>query len=855
MSTNPQSLTDHTPVMRQYLEFKDQYPGKLLFFRMGDFYELFYDDAKKIARLLDITLTRRGKSAGEPIPMAGVPFHAAENYLARLVRMGESIVVCEQVGEPMPGKGPVEREITRIITPGTITDDAFLEERQENLLLAIKSVRDQFGLASLEISSGRFVLSEVTGLEALQSEIARLKPAEILLTEKLQQKKIISTDYKQTVVESWKFDKNSARDQISKLLSVENINANDCNALDIALQAAAAILDYAEETQRTELLHIKAPVVEQDHDSVLMDSNSRRNLELDQQINGDTRHTLLKVMDNTCTAMGARLLQRWLNRPIRNRDVLNQRYHAISSLQINRCYAELNQQLQPLGDMERILSRIALKTARPRDLCGLAQILHQLPALKMAVSHLDSPRIEALNQQLLEFPGLNDVLNQALIDPPPATIRDGGFIQTGFDEVLDEYRGLSENADAYLQDMQIKEQERTGIQNLKIGYNRVHGFYIEISRNHDGELPIDYHRKQTLKSAERFITPELKELEDKVLSAREKSLAREKQLYQQLLETICEELSDLQRCSQALAEIDVLVNFAERADTLNLNRPQLSDERGIQIEAGRHSVVEQVQQESFMPNDLSLNATRNLLIITGPNMGGKSTYMRQAALIVVLAHIGSFVPADSAIIGPIDRIFTRIGASDDLAGGRSTFMVEMTETANILNNATEESLVLMDEIGRGTSTFDGLSLAWACAEHLAREVKALCLFATHYFELTDLSEQIDSVANVHLGAIEHQDQIVFLHQVKEGPSNGSYGLQVAALAGVGTSIITKARMRLEMLESHRLDLQAPSTAQKDLFHIPQTPIDDALADIDPDELTPKQALEMLYQLKHLAKKQ
>ncbi len=855
-----QSPSRHTPVMQQYLGFKAQHPDRLLFFRMGDFYELFFDDAKKVSRLLDIALTARGKSAGEPIPMAGVPYHAVESYLAKLVRMGESIVICEQVGDPATCKGPVDREISRIITPGTITDEALLDDRKDNLLIAISRHNNFYGLASLELSTGHMGLMQLADSESLNSELARLQAAEILVNEdekfleelNLPQGQMIS---KRSALE---FELKNAEQKLKDQFKVKDLTGFGCSDMKAAVKASGALLNYLDETQRSQLLHLQPPKVEEKNDCVIMDSVCRRNLELDQDINGARNHSLLNVLDTTKTNMGSRLLKRWIHRPIRDQKELNLRYAAVESLLHNRCFIDFLDPMQSLGDIERILTRISLKSARPNDLNSLKNSLAVLPEIKKLLSDIDSPLLTSLNESLSAFPELHALLNKAIIESPPMFIRDGGVIAKGYDSELDELRQLSEDASAFLDQLEKRERQRTGIQTLKVGYNRVHGYYIEISRSQSIEVPTEYHRRQTLKAAERFITPELKQFEDKILSAKERALSREKALYASLLDMLCEQLCELQLSSQQLAILDVLLCFSERAETLDFSKPELVSERGIMIEDGRHPVVEQIQTEPFIGNDLNIHQNRRMLIITGPNMGGKSTYMRQTSLIVILAHIGCYVPAKHAVIGPIDRIFTRIGASDDLAGGRSTFMVEMIEAANILNNATENSLVLMDEIGRGTSTFDGLALAIACAQHLANKIQCLTLFATHYFELTALSEQIDCIFNVHLDAIEHQDKIVFLHSVKDGSTNQSYGLQVAALAGIHEHIINNARSQLSTMESsHRIG-NNNEQQQAALFNQQHVEtklcqqddiLRDTLHDLELDELSPKQALDVLYKLK------
>jgi len=841
-------------MMQQYLGIKAQHPDTLLFYRMGDFYELFFDDAKKAARLLDITLTARGQSAGQPIAMAGVPYHAAENYIARLLRLGESIAICEQIGDPAASKGPVERKVVRIVTPGTVTDEALLEDRKDNLLVAIAQAAGSagFGIACLDLGGGRFTVQQTAGFEHLLAEIARLNPAELLYSEDWPMPAGLKQRNGLCRRPPWHFDPDSARQQLLQQFKVRDLQGYGCEHLEIAIAAAGAVLHYVKDTQQTALPHIQGLRVESEDDCILLDAASRRNLELDFHPSGQSQFTLLGVLDKTATAMGGRCLRRWLNRPLRDQAVLNRRHAAVASLSQGRLYRGLQTSLKQIGDIERISARIALKSARPRDLLMLRQSLAVLPDIQQQLADRDDPLLTELASAIGEQPDMLALLGKAIIDNPPVLIRDGGVIAPGYHSELDELRNLSQHADQYLIDMENREKAATGIAGLKVNYNRVHGYYIEISRLHGDKIPDHYRRKQTLKGAERYITEELKAFEDKVLSAREKSLSFEKALYEQLLETLGESVPQLQRCAAGLAELDVLADFAERADSLNWTAPVLSPQTGLSIEGGRHPVVEQVSELPFVANDLKLSGQRRMLVITGPNMGGKSTYMRQAALIVILAHIGSYVPAQAATIGPIDKIFTRIGASDDLASGRSTFMVEMSETANILHNATANSLVIMDEIGRGTSTFDGLSLAWACAGYLAREVKAFTLFATHYFELTTLADEQKFIHNAHLDAMEHGDKIIFLHALKDGPASQSYGLQVAALAGVPRAVIDQAKAKLQQLENNAyLDQQAETGVnQLDLFASKEChPAVCLLEESNPDELSPRQALELVYRLK------
>jgi len=852
MPTKKNTINTHTPMMQQYLRIKSQHPDTLVFYRMGDFYELFFDDARKAAELLDITLTARGKSNGEAIPMAGIPYHAAEGYVARLIKQGESVVFCEQVGDPATSKGPVERKVVRTVTPGTVTDEAFLEDRKDNFLVAISFSANTFGIACLDLSSGQFVLQEVKSEQQLLSEIERLTPAELLFSEEFSLPSPLKQLNGLCKRPPWHFELDSATQLILKQFKTHDLTGFGCEHLTLAICAAGCLLQYVKDTQQSALPHIQGISIEHSNDSIALDACSRRNLELDYHPSGQLKYTLFGVLDKTSTAMGSRCLRRWINRPLRSQIILKGRYACISSFLHEQHYLDIQDLLRQVGDIERISSRIALKSARPRDLIVLRNTLAVLPALQKQLSHTENPHIESLQQHIAEQPVLLALLQNAIIDNPPVLIRDGGVIAKGYNQELDDLRDLSQNADQFLLDMENREKTATGINNLKVNYNRVHGFYIEVSRLHSSKVPEHYIRKQTLKSVERYITEELKAFEDKVLSAREKSLSFEKSLYEDLLIQISESLLAMQRCASALAELDVLVTFAERADTLNLTHPTLIEKPGLEIEGGRHLVVEQVSDIPFVANDVSFNNQRKMLIITGPNMGGKSTYMRQTALITLMIHIGCFVPAKLVTCGPIDKIFTRIGASDDLASGRSTFMVEMSETANILHNATANSLILMDEIGRGTSTFDGLSLAWACAVHLAKQTKAFTLFATHYFELTSLADEHKNIHNVHLDAMEHGDKIVFLHSVKDGPASQSYGLQVASLAGVPSSVINDAKNKLQSLEDNAyIDQQQDAGSnQLDLFSTKEChPAVCLLDEISPDNLSPREALDMLYKLK------
>ncbi|WGE75110.1 DNA mismatch repair protein MutS [Actinobacillus equuli] len=860
-----QDLSKHTPMMAQYLQLKAQNPDILLFYRMGDFYELFYDDAKKAAALLDISLTKRGSSAGEPIPMAGVPYHAVEGYLAKLVALGESVAICEQIGDPAASKGPVERKVVRIVTPGTVSDEALLPERQDNLVAAIYEEKGVFAIATLDMTSGRFLITELPNKEALAAELQRLQPTEILYAEDFSAAEILNNYKGLRRRPVWEFELVTAINLLNRQFGTQSLAGFGVEKAVVALCAAGCVLHYAQETQRTALPHINSIHLAQNSDTILPDAATRRNLELTQNLAGGTENTLAAVLDKCVTPMGSRLLKRRIHQPIRDLEKLKKRQDIIDTLQKEQRIERLQPLLQNVGDMERILARVALRSARPRDLTRLRTALAQLPDIAKNAKNLTAS-LDALVAQIGDFSELHALLERAIIETPPQLIRDGGVIAAGYNAELDEWRELSAGATQYLENLEIREREATGIDTLKIGFNAVHGYYIQISQGQAHKAPMHYVRRQTLKNAERYIIPELKTYEDKVLKAKGASLALEKQLYDELFDLLMPRLGELQLAAMALSELDVLTNLAERAESLNYVRPTFSLQRGVNIKGGRHPVVEQVLKDPFIANPVFLNAQRHLLVVTGPNMGGKSTYMRQIALISLMAYIGSFVPADSAEIGALDRIFTRIGASDDLASGRSTFMVEMTEMANILHQATENSLVLIDEIGRGTSTYDGLSLAWACAEWLAKKTQSLTLFATHYFELTSLPSQLKGVANVHLDAREHQDSIVFMHSVQEGAASKSYGLAVAALAGVPKQVIQLAKQRLAHLEEISLQTkEAHDNPQGDLLFsadlqevpqiqplaVQQSDVEKALMSIDPDELTPRQALDELYRLKKL----
>ncbi|MCE5182539.1 MAG: DNA mismatch repair protein MutS [Betaproteobacteria bacterium] len=855
----PEELSRHTPMMQQYLRIKAEHPDMLLLYRMGDFYELFFDDAEKAAQLLDITLTTRGATAGRPIKMAGVPYHAVEQYLAKLVKLGVGVAICEQIGDPSTSKGPVERKVMRIITPGTLTDAALLDEKQDNLLLALSPHDNKLGLAWLSLASGRFCVLEVPSGQ-LGAALERLKPAEILLPEGFTHAALENLKCARRTLPAWQFDYDSALQGLCRQFATFDLQGFGCNELHCAIEAAGALLEYARSTQCGALPHIRGLHVERESGYVLLDAAARRNLEISETLRGEPAPTLLSLLDTTAGGMGSRLMRHWLHHPLRDRAEVRARLDAITILigeSGSPAYSPIHQGLKQLADIERITTRIALRTARPRDLSGLRDSLLALPQIAREAAQLDSPRLTQLANRLLSPDALVTQLSRAIQPEPASVLREGGVIAAGYDAELDELRAIQNNCGEFLLALEARERERSGIGNLKVEYNRVHGFYIEVTRSQSDTVPDDYRRRQTLKNAERFITPELKAFEDKALSASERALAREKMLYEALLDELVPHIPALQEIAAAAAELDVLSAFAERAETLGWVAPEFTDDAVIEISGGRHPVVE-AQLEihkgaaSFIANDTRLSRTRQMLLITGPNMGGKSTYMRQTALIVLLAHCGSFVPASSARIGPVDQIFTRIGASDDLAGGRSTFMVEMTEAADILHNATEHSLVLLDEIGRGTSTFDGLALAWAIARQLIEKTRCHTLFATHYFELTRLTQEYRQIANVHLDALEHRDRIVFLHNVQDGPASQSYGLQVAALAGIPTPVIQAAKKHLLQLEQQAVR----NGIQGDLFVetvqiAPPSALEEALRGIEPDELSPKAALELVYQLRKL----
>lgn len=865
------NIDSHTPMMQQYLKVKMQHPHALMFYRMGDFYELFFDDAHKAAKLLGITLTHRGKTNGNPIPMAGVPFHAAEGYLARLVKKGETVVICEQVGE-VTGKGPVDRQVVRILTPGTLTDDALLNSHQSSNLVALCLQQNQIGIALLDLSAGIFkVQQQDFKLEQLSIELARLMPSEILVDEDIVDPNILEQVKKQldcpvTKRPNVDFNLNNAQKTLCDQLGVSTLSGFGIDHLPLAKAAAAALIHYAKETQKTALPHIRSIQLEQSSDFIALDPVTRRNLEIVEPL-FEHGTSLFQLINDCQTAMGGRLLSRTLMQPLRDTALLDARLDAIHAFIKGYHESPIRLVLKEIGDIERVLSRVALGSARPRDLVQLRHASAQLPFLRHAINPIvanqESQLVQQLNEELGDFHGLHQRLLAAIVENPPVLLRDGNVIAEGFDSELDELRKIRDHAGQFLIDLEIKEREESGISTLKIGYNRVSGYYIELTRAQAEQAPAHYIRRQTLKNAERYITPELKSFEDKVLSSESRALAREKMLFEMLLDELRQEIAALQMMSAAIAQIDLLSNFAHQARLRNWTRPEFSPETGIKIIAGRHPVVEALSKTAFTPNDTHLDYAHRMAIITGPNMGGKSTFMRQTALISLLAYCGSFVPAQSTILGPIDRIFTRIGSADDLSTGKSTFMVEMTETSQILHHATNQSLVLMDEVGRGTSTYDGLSLAWACVLDLTKRVKCLCLFATHYFELTELSKE-SGIYNYHVSAKELNGNLILLHKVQQGPASQSHGLQVAKLAGIPANVIKEAQNRLKILE--RQQQQHVNTAvQRDLF-APATPVEpdiiervvevekvspalEILKELDVDNLTPREALQHLYMLK------
>ena len=845
-------MAGHTPVMQQYLRIKAEHRDSLLFYRMGDFYEMFFDDATRAAALLDIALTSRGQSNGEAIPMAGVPAHSADSYIARLARMGESIAICEQIGSQPPSGGPVKREVVRVVTPGTLTDEALLESGADNLVAAVYEKDGRYGLAWMELSSGSFSITECVGMEELGGEMQRLRPAELLFSEGARLPGALPEAPAMHERRGWQFNASSAKKSLAEQFRVHSLDGFGAEGMDCAIAAAGCLLDYVKDTQRGTLPHVRALRVERSAEALLMDAATRRNLELDRSLAGRDEHTLAGVMDRCATPMGSRMLRRWIHRPLRSHEVLRSRYQALEAMR--EAGQDWRAAIRQAGDLERVLARLAIRTARPRDLEHLRAALAAVPELRERLEALESPLLDALAARMHMSPEGLDLLRRAIAEQPAPKIRDGPVIATGYSSELDELRHVSRNADEALKDVEKQERERSGIPNMRLGYNRVHGYYIELRKSQAHEVPEHFIRRQTLKHSERYITPELKQFEHRVLSARERALELESRLFEELLEKLSQWLRAWQDLAAALAETDVLANLAARSLELGYARPELTDRPGIRLRGGRHPVVERAIDSEFIANDLTLDDDIRMRIVTGPNMGGKSTYMRQVALIAILAHIGSYVPAAEAEFGPLDRIFTRIGAGDDLAGGRSTFMVEMTETASILHNATAQSLVLMDEVGRGTSTYDGLSLAWAAADYIAARLRCFTLFATHYFELTALPETVSGCANVHLDAVEHAGTLVFLYSVREGPADRSYGLQVAALAGVPRQVIASARKTLGELEkrSGRLVERERVQPQLDLTLKESDPAEQLLAEVDPEQLSPREALDLVYELKRIA---
>lgn len=847
----PETMSSHTPMMQQYLTIKNEHQSTLVFYRMGDFYELFFDDAKKAADLLGITLTARGKTGGNAIPMAGIPYHSADNYLLKLVNLGESVAICEQIGDPATSKGPVERAVVRIVTPGTITDEALLGDRKDNIIACIYEQKSVFGFATLDVASGEFNISELTTTEQFESELHRTNPAEILYIEQWNNLELLGQRSGLRACPAWDFDLETANDLLTRQFKTDNLEGFGVTKAKIALIAAGCLMQYVNDTQRVALPQIRQIKLSDQNNCIILDAATRRNLELTQNIGGGFENTLMSVLDKTATAMGSRLLQRWIHQPSRDQFLISQRHSAIASLIDQQNIDAIHDVLKYVGDVERVLGRMALRSARPRDFAKLRHALSYLPTLQKLLSeNNDCNRLNKLASDIKEYPELVVLLTRAVVENPPTLIRDGGVIAPGYHQELDEWRALSKGATDYVEELEERERESTGLSSLKVGYNKVHGYYIEISKSQAQQAPVHYVRRQTLKNNERFIIPELKAHEDKVLNSQGKALALEKLLYEQLFDQLMPLLAALQNTSSALSQLDVLNNFAQRALDLNYHRPTFHNSIGISLKEARHPVVEQVMDTPFIANPVELTPERQMLVITGPNMGGKSTYMRQTALICLMAHIGSYVPAELAHIGNVDRIFTRIGASDDLASGRSTFMVEMTETANILHNATEYSLVLMDEIGRGTSTFDGLSLAWASAHYLATKSQSMTLFATHYFELTQLSDHLTQVANVHLDAIEHEESIAFLHHVADGAANKSYGIQVAQLAGIPKVVTQVAKAKLTELElsgqqHNEVSMAMPTIVEDDK----NAQLITELKTLNPDELSPKEALDVLYSLK------
>ncbi|MCP3673574.1 MAG: DNA mismatch repair protein MutS [Gammaproteobacteria bacterium] len=849
------NFASHTPMMQQYLTIKSENPDLLLFYRMGDFYEMFFDDAVKVSGYLDISLTHRGKTNGKPIPMCGVPHHAAEQYLARLVRQGHSVAICEQIGDPATSKGPVERQIARILTPGTVTDEALLDNYSDNLLAAVsRNKQGNWALAWINLSCGDFSVAMHQDTESLMTDLERLQATEILCAE-MNIEHLTDNAFKTSIRPDWEFDAETGYRSLCKQFASLNLHATECDDQPLIHQAAGAIIQYLKLTQRTALPHVKTLKREHIKQTIVLDAASRRNLEINLNLRGGEEYTLFSVLNHCQTAMGARLLKRWLSQPLTDTARIKQRLDATEALADNMEYLNICMHLKKISDIERILARIALLTARPRDLSRLRDTLLTLPELIHSLKAMNSSAGNLLADRIHLFSDLRELLECSIIESPPLLIRDGGVIASGYNSQLDEYRQLTNQSSEYLNTLEIAERESTGFSTLKVGYNRVHGYYIEVSRRESDQVPLHYNRRQTLKNVERFIIPELKQYETKILASSSDALYLEKQLYDELLLAIQLQINKLQTLAITLARLDVLTGFAQYSDENSVVRPEFTTKTCIDILDGRHPVVEQSIDNDFVPNSTLLNSTEHLQIITGPNMGGKSTYMRQTALLTLMAHCGCPIPASKGLFGPIERIFTRIGASDDIASGRSTFMVEMSEAATILHQANETSLVIIDEIGRGTSTFDGMALAWACADALATQNKSLCLFATHYFELTLLEEQTHGITNLHFDAEEYGDELVFLHHISSGPADKSFGIQVAGLAGLPQSVIKKALNKLETLEQKRYHSEnenaAVETEHKSTKSVVKTEtfFSDAINQIDPDTMTARQALEFLYSLK------
>ena len=845
----------HTPMMQQYLHIKKEYPNTLLFYRMGDFYELFFDDAKIAADILDITLTARGKNQDNPIPMAGVPYHAAENYLAKLIKQGLSVAICEQVGD-IQTKGPIERKVVKVLTPGTVIDDIFLNDNKENIIIAIYHKKSQYGMAYLDISTGLFRLKDQLTHHEFMSEMERLQPSEILYPEKFHQLEAISHYQGLQQRPSWDFDIDTAKKNLSLQFKTHDLSGFGIENAELGLSAAGALWIYLKDTQKIELPHIHSIIKEEMNTFLYLDMMTRHHLELTSTSSQHENSTLFAILNNTATPMGARLLHRWIHQPIRDRIEINHRLSIVENILCTQLYTELYPCLKKIGDLERILSRLSMRNARPKDFVKLKHALSALPELQTIFSSTDYPIFQDIQQKINTFPEQVILLHQAIEDNPPLLIREGGVIKARYNETLDHLRNLSQGACDYLTQLESRERQRTGISSLKIEYNKVHGYYIEISKAQAKLVPSDYIRKQTLKNNERYIIEELKAHEDKVLSSQNEALSLEKQLYDELFDLLLPQLKSLQETATFCAYLDVLQNFSERAHTNEYTKPTLVDNKEIMIQSGKHPIIEQLTQEPFIANPVELHKNRELLIITGPNMGGKSTYMRQVALIIIMSHIGCYVPAQEAKIGAIDRIFTRIGACDDLSSGRSTFMVEMTESANILHNATENSFILLDEIGRGTSTYDGLALAWSIASYIADNIQAMTLFSTHYFEMTQLSEHHNNIANIHFEAIEHNQSIAFMHQVKEGAANKSYGVQVAQLAGLPQSVITLAKNKLIALElenpnQNNSHVKENNQERIDEYHTLKNtmetiaPILEEIEEVDINQLSPIDALNLL----------